>query len=107
MNTLLLCSCCTNCKDYFLASSENVKIAMIICFTIVSLAFITAIALLLYYMAKRISDGKQTKRDYQKMVLDHIKKQLENGTTTIDNDYYIKKYTKGCCFSYKCSKHKE
>ena len=104
MSTLL--SCCTNCKDNFF-DSENVRITFIICCTIVSLALITAIALLLYYIAKRIRDGRQTKRDYQKMVLDHIKRQLENGATTIDKDYYIKKYTKGCCFLSECRKHKE
>lgn len=102
MSTLL--SCFTNCHGYILESSDNVKIVLTISCAIVSLAFITAITLLLYYIVKRICDGihqcRQTRCEYRKEALGYIKGQLEKGNKSFENDCYlsrIEQYTRNCC----------
>ena len=114
MNTLLFC--CTVCGNILSSSNEteNVKITLTICCTIVFMALIIALSLLLYYFAKRICDGihqhRQIKRDYRKEALEYIKKQLEEGANNLEKDCYLEKieqYTKGCCCSVKCREHKK
>ncbi len=92
------------------ANTCNVDIVKSVCGTILQLAIIVAIAILLYYIAKRLFDLKKQKMDrialYRKDALDYIKSQVKEGKQ-VEGDAYVAKieqYTKYCC---KCKKREK
>ena len=69
-------------------------IAQSVCSAIWHIAVLVAVALLVYYIVKRLFDGvnrkKETKKELQKEALEYIKERVRVGES-VEDDAYIKK----------------